>query len=238
MIPPFQILFKLCFYILRDPSLFNDLFHSFIYSLNDRLDKLDGTILELQSKVSNIKSDFEHLQKQQQTCQDNNEKLERQINDLEQYSRRNCVRVFGVPEHEKENTDELVRDIATKHLGVNLQLDHIDRSHRVRRRVDPSGAQPRKPRAIIVKLTSYRHRQLLLYNKKKLKEDNTGYSIYEDLTAKNRTLLWEAQKASRDPERKIESAWTRDGRTIVTIKAGNNKTIKKLIHSKEELEKI
>ena len=94
-------------------------------------------------------------------------KLQHQLNAQEQYSRRNYVRLFGVPEHEKENTNELVCDIARNHLGVNIKEDDIDRSHRVRRRVEPTGGSARKPRAIIVKVTSYRLRKLLLQNKKK-----------------------------------------------------------------------
>ena len=31
--------------------------------------------------------------------------LKTKLNDQEQYSRRNCVRFFGVPETDKENTD-------------------------------------------------------------------------------------------------------------------------------------
>ena len=205
-------------------------------TLIDRLDKQDSAILDLHCKIENIEHDLKCLQKQQRTCEERNVRIDHQLNAHEQYSRRNCVRLFGVPEQEKENTDELVCDIASTHLGVPLKLEHIDRSHRVRRRVDPSGGSTSKPRAIIVKLTSYRHRQLLLQNKRKLKENKTGYSIFEDLTTANRSLLWEAQKASRNPASKVESAWTMDGRIVVAFKAANNKTLKKHIHCRKDLE--
>ena len=206
--------------------------------LIERLDKQDGAILDLHNKVENMKSDLKHVQKQQATCEERNVKIDHQLNAQEQYSRRNCVRLFGVPEQERENTDELVCNIASKHMGVSLKPEHIDRSHRVRRRVEPAEGSGRKPRAIIIKLTSYRHRQLLLQNKRKLKESKTGYNIFEDLTAANRSLLWEAQKASRNPESKVESAWTIDGRIVVAIKAANNKTVKKLIHCRKDLDGI
>ena len=160
--------------------------------LIERLDKQDGTILELQNKIENVKTDLKHTQEQLKTCKEKNDKFEHLLNTQEQYSRRNCIRVFGVPELEKENTDELVCDIAKKHMGVNLKPEHIDRSHRVRRRVERAEGIPRKPRAIIVKLTSYRVRQQLILNKKKLKDNKTGFSMFEDLTATNRSLLWDA----------------------------------------------
>ena len=203
-----------------------------------RLDTQDGTILELQNKIENVKTDLKNTQKKLKTCEEKNEKLEHLLNTQEQYSRRNCIRVFGVPERERESTDQLVCDIAKNHMGVNLKPEQIDRSHRVRRRVEPAGGLPRRPRAIIVKLTSYRVRQQLMLNKKKLKENKTGFSIYEDLTATNRSLLWDAQKACNEPDSKIKSAWTMDGRVVVAIKASNNKTINKLIHSKDDLEKL
>ena len=48
----------------------------------------------------------------------------------EQYSRRNCVRISGVPEENNEDTDRMVQNMA-KDLNVKLTLADIDRSNRV-----------------------------------------------------------------------------------------------------------
>ena len=204
----------------------------------ERLDKQDGIILELQCKVDGIEKDYNSLKKRQQACEEKNKRLERQLNDQEQYSRRNSIRLFGIPEKDKENTNEVVCEVARNHLGVNLRPDDIDRTHRVHRRVDQQQhGSAKKPRAIIVKLTSYQTRQRLLLNRRKLKENKTGISLFEDLTTANRTLLWEAFKVSKNPDSKIQAAWSSDGRIIVSVQTAKG-TIKRQIHSKEDLASI
>ena len=72
------------------------------------------------------------------------------LEDLQQYSRRNCVLVTGVPEEKDENTDELIKHLSTDKLEVPLADEDIDRSHRV--------GKPKtkgKARAIIVKFTRH-----------------------------------------------------------------------------------
>ncbi|KAL8577578.1 hypothetical protein ACOMHN_044258 [Nucella lapillus] len=90
------------------------------------------------------------------------------VDELEQYSRRNSIRVIGVPECEGENTDEITKKIDSE-IGVVVDSSMIDRSHRVGNK--PSGNEPGN-RAIIVKFTSYRHKQQLLVAKKKLTRVN------------------------------------------------------------------
>ncbi|XP_041464605.1 uncharacterized protein LOC121415465 [Lytechinus variegatus] len=199
-----------------------------------RLDTQDGSILELHNRINNIESSLANLQKRHQKCEERNKWLEKQLNDQEQYSRRNCVRLFGVPEKENENTNQRVCEIAQQQLGVDLHLQDIDRSHRVPRRTDPASNERReiKPRAIIIKLTSYQHRQKLLQNRRKLK--STKMSLHEDLTKTNRSLLWEAMNASKVQGSNILAAWSTNGRIIVSVKT-NNGSMKRQVNSKEDL---
>ena len=174
------------------------------------------------------------MQKKQQKCEERNRWLEKQLNDQEQYSRRNCIRLFGAPEKENENTSQRVCEIAQQQLGVDLLLQDIDRSHRVPRRTEPTPNEKGeiRPRAIIIKLTSYQHRQKLLMNRRKLK--NTKMSLHEDLTKANRSLLWEATNASKLQGSNVLSAWSANGRIIVSVKTTNG-SMKRQINSKEDL---
>ena len=61
-----------------------------------------------------------------------------QVDALEQYSRRNCVRIDPIPESAEENTGDIVKAVA-KSVGVNLTDEAIDRSHRVGKK-SPTGA--------------------------------------------------------------------------------------------------
>ena len=85
-----------------------------------------------------------------------------EMNALEQYSRRNCLDIAGVPETPNENTDDHVIGVA-RALGVPLGKPDIEISHRVGRPRDG------KTRKIIVKFVSYRKRQELYAERKKLR---------------------------------------------------------------------
>lgn len=51
--------------------------------------------------------------------------------DLEQYTRRQSLRISGIPETTAESTDNLLVQFSKDSLGINLAQDEIDRSHRV-----------------------------------------------------------------------------------------------------------
>ena len=77
--------------------------------------------------------------------------LERKIDDAEQDSRRNCLRISNLTKNEDENTDETVVKVANM-INVELTLEEIDRSHRTGKRSEICHPD------IIVKLSTYRVR--------------------------------------------------------------------------------
>ena len=79
--------------------------------------------------------------------------------EAEQYSRRNCLILAGVPEVQKEDTDDIVRDVAQKWLKVQLDIRSIDHSHRLGKKTLHG-----KPCPIIVKLCNY-HDKEKMYQK-------------------------------------------------------------------------
>ena len=97
------------------------------------------------------------------------EVTEKQLNDLEQYTRRNSIRIFGIREQSNEDTDQIVVDLANEKLGFQLTKRDIDHSHRVQQK------DPRKPKPIIVKLCSYKDKTSFMRNKKKLKGSGTVF---------------------------------------------------------------
>ena len=59
--------------------------------------------------------------------------MEWEIDSLEQYSRRNCLLIHGIPEPSQpivEDTDALVINVLSEKLGVHVGKAHLDRSHR------------------------------------------------------------------------------------------------------------
>ena len=116
--------------------------------------------------------------------------LENKVKDSEQYSRRNCLRIFGIPETKGEKTDDIVLKLAKEKLGVEIDINDIDRSHRTgsmntseqrdgqqSHSQDPATSnsssrsnaawtsktdKAKHHRPIIVKFTTYRSRQTVL----------------------------------------------------------------------------
>ena len=199
----------------------------------DRLEKIEGSIHDLQTDMDKRKKEIKVLTETNTTQQSTIDKLERSINNMEQYSRRSCIRILGKEEKRGENTDTVVADICKSRLGIQIDISKdIDRSHRTGRINPPSSSSAAvPPRPIIVKLTSYRIRKEILLKRRLLK--GTGVVIVEDLTAKNQKLL----KKTRE-HRKVQQTWTTDGRIIALLPAQGGKTITKVITCEEDLSKL
>ncbi|KAK3909296.1 LINE-1 retrotransposable element ORF1 protein [Frankliniella fusca] len=123
--------------------------------------------------------------------------VETRLDELEQYGRRNNLRIFGIPEEENENTDDIILDLAAK-MEVMMHRSCIDRSHRIGRRI------PGTPRPIIAKFVDYGNRRSLYEAKKNLK--GTKIVVREDLTALRSKVLKEAIF-----QYGVKRVWTRDG---------------------------
>lgn len=134
-------------------------------------------------------------------------KLENALDDSEQYSRRNSLRITNIPETNSDDTDTIVIDIA-KTLNVDISPTDIDRSHRVGK---PDKA---KPRDILVKFATYRARQRLYGPRSALKDsDYTGVFLNEDLTQSRSKLLYEARVKVKGSY--LKGAWSTDGRLFI-----------------------
>ena len=138
----------------------------------DRAEK-EKIISELQKNVNDMSATIESLK----GC------LDRQ----EQYSRRNCLLIHGLPESKNENTNELVIDTIKEKMGEEIEQNDIDRSHRL-------GAPKNdgKKRPIIIKFVRYNTRCRTFKNKKKLK--GKSISVTESLTKKSMEALKKARE--------------------------------------------
>ena len=127
---------------------------------------------------------------------------------MEQYSRRNCLLVHGIGEAANEDTTKLVLDTFSRNLEFPVKIEDIDRTHRLGRAHQDGTARP-----IIVKFARYMVRADVYRAKRKLK--GTGTVITESLTRKRVTILKNAQE--KYGKFKV---WTQDGEIF---REGNNK---------------
>ncbi|KAK4882205.1 hypothetical protein RN001_005524 [Aquatica leii] len=116
-------------------------------SLNLCYEKIEDCNLILKKQEQTLVEHLERielLETNNSTLRKENLELKRQINDLEQYSRTNCVEISGVPEFKDENTMSVVQAAGTA-LGLNLDSYTIDTCHRLKKNFN------NQPRNIIVK---------------------------------------------------------------------------------------
>ena len=156
--------------------------------------------------------------------------LEAKIDNLEQYSRRNCLILTGCQEkqaksqlythdldvieqkdQEEENTDEIVLDVFRNIMGMRIGIDEVERTHRLGRKAYINSTRedrlPKSGRPIIIKFSAYRKRQEIFSNKKKLK--GSDLLLTENLTKTRMHLLTKAREIVG-----VKNCWTVDGRIV------------------------
>jgi len=124
--------------------------------------------------------EFLQIRKLEKQIKQNEEKmkhLDSKLEELEQYSRRNCLLIHGIPHIKGKDTDKVVLNFLKKKLDIELEDDSIDRSHRLK----STATTKNKPKPIIVKFVTHNDKDWVYYNKKKLK--NQEYLITESLTS-------------------------------------------------------
>jgi len=160
--------------------------------------------------------------------------VETRIEEQEQYSRRTSLRFNNVkvPTNRKGeiiqpvDTDSIVLEICNKDLGLKLDIHHIGRSH-------PIGEPKDGKISIITRFLTYRQRQLVFRNKKKLKGNPDKMFIAENLTKHRYDLIKRLNTLRKNG--KIHSYWTHDGSVLVkkteqsrTINIKNRKDVYEL----------
>lgn len=173
-------------------QLMND--SSFLDTLADKIaskvnTKLEQRVLELEAKVDSLQGE--------------NSNLRNKLDDLEQYGRRNNIRIFGFKEERGEDTVAKVVDLVNSKLNVQISSRDIDACHRLGK------AENGKPRAIICKFVSRLVRDRIYFAKSKLK--GAKMSIKEDLT-REKMALYKKVTESFD----FRQVWTVRGKVFLS----------------------
>ena len=154
--------------------------------IHQRLDKLGADIIDINEIIKKNVKDVDELKQSLQIYEDTNDKklleidnsikghrieriaqieqmqqvhnkLKEKLRNLEDRSRRDNLRIDGIPEYEEEswdNTEELLKDALREKLGVNKF--QIERAHRNRAK------EGGKDRTIVAKFSSYKGKERLL----------------------------------------------------------------------------
>ena len=163
--------------------------------------------------------------------------------DLEQYGRRECVEIRGIPvpsDPKSEDTNAVVKSVGDL-MGISVTDNDISVSHRMPQSKRYKGKQ-RGPPAIIAKFTRRVTKDKFYGARSKLHDKSTldlgstvRNSIYisESLTEINRELLNDCLKAKKDL--KFNFVWTRNGKIFMRH---DKDSPAKLISTKDDLKPL
>ena len=214
--------------------------------MDSKLKKIEDSQRFLSSKhedfkkiVDNLMKDNVDLRKQNEAISKRVDQGERnlclarkEINDLEQYGRREMIEISGVPRSTGENIDSILSAI-WRHLDVEIDHDsQIEEAHRI---------SARDTANIIVKFSGRKVRNAV-YSKRSALRGITAYDlglstkkvqnlyINESLTRQNKELFAAALEFKKQANYKY--IWTRNG-SIFIRETETSRPIK--VHSKEVL---
>ena len=165
----------------------------------------DHTIAKLQTRVDSLENKIA--------------KLEDQIDDVEQYERRDTLILSGpvLPnEHIMENAADLVVNALKDNLKINIVHSDINIAHRL------GPKRQNKDRPLIVKLQNRTKKSEIMDACVTIRPN---LYVNESLTPKRRSLftsVWAIRKTHREL---FQQCYTRDGKIVVKLKSSSQKYI-------------
>lgn len=155
-----------------------------------------------------------------------------EVDRLEQYGRRDNIRIFGLEETRGEDTTNKVVELAAD-MGLAISANDISVSHRLPTSGRRSGSK-KTSRPIIVKFVRRSTKQAVMKNKKELRRKENRKNVYveEDLTPLRNRIV----RALRE-DSAVKTVWSIDGR-IFAIRKKGGKEEKVVIDSGHDLRKL
>lgn len=189
------------------------------------MEEMRGSMFELRQENDKLKKEIDLCRNREEVLKEEVKEAQyaaslalEQVNKVEQYTRRNNLRIFGVPEprnrgggesqeDENESDWESVKNLMVNKLKVKVTTNDIEAVHRVGKRSATT------PRGIIVRFVNRRKRDEVVKARRVLK--GTGTVVTDDLTQQNyRTLA-----VVKDDELCAE-AWSARGQIFMKTVSG------------------
>lgn len=200
-----------------------------LQSVEHKINVMENRLFESEKENDEMKKEIGLLNKTLNAQIDENQRLKREIdrekqqtqlklNDMEQYGRRNNIRIDGIENKDGEIADEttkvVIQKLNTKMKNLNITEKDIDACHRI-------GETKSGKRQIIVKFVSRQTRDRVIRSRKLFRDD----SIYlnEDLTKLTETVLMSVKRKMTD---EVHAVWSRDCKIYYKNKFGTVHQVK------------
>ena len=204
--------------------------HTALKEVTSRISVIESEVDEVKNEVSDYGARVLAVENMNKLTQDENRKLKElveeretqlrvqrtELNNLEQYTRRNNLRIYGMddrnPRESISQTAQIVVNLVRDKLDIDITADDIDMVHRLGR-FTVEGNRP-----ILCRFIS--RQDVLKIKQARRKCKGSGIVIREDLTAKNVKLL-ETVNALNG----VKQAWTEQGKIMALLQDGTKKNI-------------
>ena len=162
--------------------------------------------------------------------------LRNQVDNVGQYTRRDNIKLVGVPISDGEDVSQLVIDVV-KHTGVNLEKEDISVAHRLNTRDDvtvadsTSGVSTKKKVASIICRLVHRTKKSEIFGARKEIKNKAGApypdaAIYDDVTPlRSRILFAMRNKKDINGEKVYKYVWSKEGRIFARTEAESNEKV-------------
>lgn len=209
-----------------------------VRDLSKKLRTMESVVDTLRNSVSDIEMDIHKLKDENANREKENQSMrellfdrESQLrslseknNNLEQYTRRNSVRIYGMEDEKSETTEETAKKVIKllkDKLDFLIQTGEIDIAHRMGKYSDDGN------RPVLCKFVRRCVKIEVMRARRKLK--GTAVVIREDLTHENAKLL-----ENTSAHKNVKLAWSDEGKIVALLK--NNKKI--LVDRKTNIDNI
>ena len=189
--------------------------------ISKEYDEFKRKIQLLEETNKTVVKENEHLKQQVAGLHNEIDQMKNNADDQEQYFRRECLEIRGVPVTEQEDTNNITKQIGSL-MGLTLEESEISVSHRLPSRSSSSGGTPSPP--IIVKFTQRDTRDRFYRLRSKLKDFSTGniglgrvaenkIFIQESLTPKKKDLFRNCLEFKK--RKSFKFIWTHYGKVFL-----------------------
>ena len=173
----------------------------------------------LEEKVRKVEERIKNTLCMEQSLSGNSdiEFIKDKMNDLENRSRRNNIRVDGLIEADKETwkeSEERLQDVIKESLGIKTEI-LIDRAHRVG---DKAKTRERnRHRTIVARLHNYKDKEIIFNQARIVKLSSMGIYISEDFSEITRQRRYQIDKTRKLMRQKGEYAVIRGVDRLDTV---------------------
>ena len=183
-----------------------------IQNLKEEVNEARNRESEMIQQSNNLKEEIEFLKSKlyNQTEKEKTEstKAMLKMDDIEQDSKLNNLRLVGIPEEEGEILQQKVLEIATKRLNLQtISESDIDLCYRLGK------TNESKTRDVIVRFGSREKRNLIYRCRRNMPREDQPIYINEDLTIRRNKLFYDARSSKKSG--RLTAVWTQEGNIII-----------------------